>query len=109
MATLDEQLEAAKQRLDQLKARKQKIEAQKRAEEQKRTRQEDTRRKILLGSMILDQMKKDESKKASIMADLEQHLVRTDDRALFGFEKQTSLLDLVQATRPDLFKEKDAA
>ncbi len=106
---IDQQIEAAKQRLEQLKAKKQKVEAQKRALEQKLSRKEDTRRKILLGAMILEQMEKDEAKKARILADLDVHLVRTDDRALFGFEKVTTLLDLVQAARPNLFGRKEAA
>jgi len=106
---IDQQIEAAKQRLEQLKAKKQKVEAQKRALEQKRSRKDDTRRKILLGAMILEQMEKDEVKRASILADLDVHLVRTDDRTLFGFEKTTTLLDLVQAARPHLFGRKEAA
>lgn len=107
--TIEQKIEATKQRLEQLKVKKQKIEAQKRAAEQKRSRKEDTRRKILLGSMVLEQMEKDEAKKASILADLDAHLVRTDDRALFGFGATTTLLDLMKAERPDLFEKKDAA
>ncbi len=106
---IDQQIEAAKQRLEQLKAKKQKVEAQKRALEQKLSRKQETRRKILLGAMILEQMGKDEAQKASILADLNVHLVRPDDRALFGFEEATTLLNLVQAARPNLFERKEAA
>lgn len=109
MATIEEQIEAAKKRLDQLKARKQKVEAQKRAAEQKRSRQEDTRRKILLGAMLLDQMEKDAVKKDSVMEDLNAFLARADDRTLFGLKIEPSLLDLVKATRPSVFEKRDAA
>lgn len=81
MAKLEEQIEATKKRLDQLKARQQRIEAQKRADQQKRTRQEDTRRKILLGSAILAQPGMDDEKLKTMV---EKFLTKKADRALFG-------------------------
>lgn len=85
MATIEEQIEAAKKRLDQLKARKQKVEAQKRAEEQKRSRQEDTRRKILIGSAILAQPGMDDAKLKDLM---DGYLTKDADRALFGLPQK---------------------
>lgn len=102
MATpIEQQIEAAKQRLEELKAKKQKIEAQKRAAEQKRSRKEDTRRKILIGAMILEGINRDEAKKASILADLDKHLVRADDRALFGLEYEPTMKNVVKPHYPN--------
>lgn len=110
MATpIEQQIEAAKQRLEQLKAKKQKIEAQKRATEQKRSRKDDTRRKILIGAMFLEQMNKDEEKKASLLAALDKHLVRPDDRALFALESVETMADLLKVIRPNFFEKKEAA
>jgi hypothetical protein len=84
MAALDERIKAQEEKLKQLKALKQKQEAQKRAAEAKRTRAEDTRRKVLVGAMMLDHMDKNEATKTSVMAKLDAFLTRDDDRALFG-------------------------
>lgn len=84
MAALDERIKAQEEKLKQLKALKQKQEAQKRAAEAKRTRKEDTRRKVLVGAMVLEHMEKNESTKIDIMKRLDAFLTREDDRALFG-------------------------
>lgn len=84
MAALDDRIKAQEEKLKQLKALKQKQEAQKRVAEAKRTRAQDTRRKVLVGAMMLDQMDKNEATKRSVMAELDAFLVRDDDRALFG-------------------------
>lgn len=84
MAVLDERIKAQEEKLKQLKALKQKQEAQKRAAEAKRTRNEDTRRKVLVGAMVLEHMEKNESTKIDIMKRLDAFLTREDDRALFG-------------------------
>lgn len=84
MTALDERIKAQEDKLKQLKALKQKQEAQKRAAEAKRNRTEDTRRKVLVGAMMLEHMEKNEATKASAMAKLDAFLTRDDDRALFG-------------------------
>lgn len=81
MATIEEQIEAAKKRLEQLKAQKQKVEALKRAKEVKRTRAEDTRRKVLIGAAILA---KPDMTDGRLKALMDSALKRDDDRALFG-------------------------
>lgn len=86
MAALDERIKAQEEKLKQLKALKQKQEAQKRAAEAKRTRAEDTRRKVLVGAMMLDHMEKNEATKTSVMGKLDAFLIRDDDRALFGLK-----------------------
>jgi hypothetical protein len=81
---LDDSIETQQKKLDQLKARKQAVEARLRAEEKKRSRQQDTRRKILAGAFFLDAaggfpLAVDVHGKT-----LEHFLTRDDDRALFG-------------------------
>lgn len=83
MAALDERIKAQEEKLKQLKALKQKQETLKRAAEAKRTRTEDTRRKVLIGAMMLEHMAKNDSTKESVMGKLNAFLTRADDRALF--------------------------
>lgn len=84
MHTLDERIAQQEERLRQLKARQHKLLAQQRAAESKKIRTEDTRRKILLGSMLLARMSSDEGISSQTLADLEQWLSRDDDRRLFS-------------------------
>lgn len=84
MANIEDRIKAQEEKLKQLKALKQKQEAQKRAAEAKRSRTADTRRKVLVGAMMLEHMDKNEATKASVMGKLDAFLTRPDDRALFG-------------------------
>lgn len=86
MSHIDEQIKTQEEKLKKLKAFKQKQEAIKRAREATEYRANDTRRKILLGALMLDQMEKNEGTKASVMGKLDVFLKRQDDRALFGIE-----------------------
>lgn len=49
-------------------------------------RKEDTRRKILIGAMILGDMKKNPQVERNIMLKLDKFLVRENDRKLFNFD-----------------------
>lgn len=82
---LDERIEQAEQRLKQLKAQAQAKAARAKAAEAKKARQDDTRRKILAGAWLLDEMTKNPDMRDQVTAALDAYLVRTDDRALFGF------------------------
>lgn len=84
MATVEEQIKAAEERLKQLKAKAQKIEAQKKAKVSKQERANDTRRKILLGALVLDGMNRDADTKTRWLVKLEKALSRDADRELFG-------------------------
>lgn len=83
MATIEEQIEATRKRLEQLKAQKQKVEAVKRAKEAKRTRAEDTRRKVLIGAAVLAKPNMGEEQIKSLVSPF---LKRDDERALFGLQ-----------------------
>lgn len=93
MATIDEkiaELEAQhKEKIGQLKALKEKQEARKLNALIKGKRADDTRRKILAGSYVLDASLKDDAARQRLIAGLDKYLTRTDDRALFGLETKT--------------------
>lgn len=82
-ATLEEQIKKQKEKLDQLKARKQAIDARAKVSEAKKNRADDTRRKILLGAMMLDQWKTKPESEAKIKQDLDKFLTKDNDRKLF--------------------------
>lgn len=84
MATIEEQIERAKQRIKQLEARKKQIEARKLHLLIKGRRSDDTRRKILAGALVLEMMERDEATKQRFLERLDKFLKRSDDRRLFG-------------------------
>ncbi|AOR66085.1 hypothetical protein BBJ41_00165 [Burkholderia stabilis] len=84
MVTLDQRLAETEQRLKQLKAKQQQIEARKRAANTKKQRTEDTRRKVLVGAAFLDQVQHGKVAEPILLKLMDQFLVRTQDRALFG-------------------------
>ena len=71
--TLEKKIEAQLEKLKQLKARKQAIEAREKSKQKEQERKDDTRRKILLGAWVLNKLKNDESFKHQL-ADFEQFL-----------------------------------
>ena len=77
---------ALEERLRQLKAREQAAEARRRTLESRRKRKDDTRRKILIGAIVLAKVEHGEMDRALLGRWLEQGLVRDDDRALFGLQ-----------------------
>ncbi len=83
MPKLDEQISTLQQKLQQLKLRQQRIDARKRAISGLRERKADTRRKILLGGLILDKLRLGELDRQLVMSWLDHGLTRAADRALF--------------------------
>ena len=84
MAKIDVQIETLQERLAQLKLRQQRSEARKRARDAQRDRKAETRRKFLVGSVVLDKVRNGEFDQAELQAWLDRALTRKDDRALFG-------------------------
>ncbi len=84
MAGIDDTISTLEQKLKQAKAKKQQIEARKRAIEAKAKRADDTRRKVLVGAVILAKVERGEWPKEKLDALLSNALTRDDDRALFG-------------------------
>lgn len=81
---LDKKIEAQLEKLKQLKAQKQAIEARERAKQKEQDRKDDTRRKILLGSYLIKKMESNEANKQKILADLNEYLTENRDRKLFN-------------------------
>ena len=84
MPSIEDTIAALEDKLKQAKARKQLIENRKRAIEQKLSRRQDTRRKVLIGAVILARVERGEWPRDKLLALLDSHLTRPDDRALFG-------------------------
>ena len=82
MAKLDQQIEALEKRLKQAKERRRMIEARKRAAESA----DDTRRKILIGAVILGKVDRGEWTQDQVREMMAASLTREDDRALFGLD-----------------------
>ncbi len=74
------ELEKLLEKEKQLKA---KIQAAKYREREKE-RKLDTRRKILIGAMVLEGMKNSEEYEAKIRQNLDKYLTKNKDRVLFG-------------------------
>ena len=84
LAKLEASIEAQQKKLAQLKAHKQKIEARQKSKLQGAARQQDTRRKVLAGAMLLELMNMDAELQRSMLGKLSAFLTRDDDRKLFG-------------------------
>jgi hypothetical protein len=78
------QIAQLEERLRQLKAREQAVEARRRTLESRRERKADTRRKILVGAIVLAKVERGEIARADLVQWLEAALSREDDRSLFG-------------------------
>jgi hypothetical protein len=83
MDTLTERIESLEERLRQLKARQNKSAARQRTVASRRERKEDTRRKILAGAWVLNQVELGALSRETLQCGLDRFLTRPDDRALF--------------------------
>ena len=83
MAAIDDKISKLEEQLKQAKAQRQKVEARKRAAAAKLSRSQDTRRKVLVGAVILAKVERGEWPKDKLLAMMDSTLTRADDRALF--------------------------
>ncbi len=81
---INERIEALEYRLKQLKARQARIEARRRSLESRRARRDDTRRKILVGAIVLAKVDQGALEETMLRRWLDGALTRADDRQLFG-------------------------
>ena len=88
IAAAEERAKAAAKRLKQLKDRKKDQEKRQVYALTRGDRLTDTRRKILVGAMVLQEAERDQQLHANIQARLNAYLTRDDDRALFGLPAQ---------------------
>lgn len=83
MPKLDEQISTLQERLKQLKLRQQRTEARRRAIETQRERKADTRRRFIVGGVVLERVRRLSIDPAQFRSWLDQDLSRPEDRALF--------------------------
>jgi len=84
MPKLDDQISTLQEKLTQLKLRQQRLDARQRALDALRERKATTRRKILVGGVVLAKVEHGEIDAEQFRGWLDQALTRADDRALFG-------------------------
>lgn len=77
-------IELLETKLKQLKAREQLVEARRRRLESQRARKADTRRKILVGAIVLAKVEQGVVSESELREWLDGALRREDDRTLFG-------------------------
>ena len=83
MPKLDEQISTLQERLKQLKLRQQRTDARKRAIETQRERKAETRRKFIVGSVVLERVRQGSMDAGQFRSWLDRDLTRPEDRALF--------------------------
>ena len=88
MATIENTIASLEAKLRQAKAKKQQIEARKRALETKEERAKDTRRKILVGAVILAKVERGEWPNDKLLAMMDSALIRSEDRVLFQLREK---------------------
>jgi len=87
VAKITDRIESLEERLKKLKAKHQQIEARKRTLASRRERREDTRRKILVGAIVLAKVDQGVLEESTLRRWLDGALTRTDDRQLFGLKQ----------------------
>jgi uncharacterized protein (DUF342 family) len=80
---LDERIQKHEEKLKQLKAQQQALQAREKKKLADQQRSDDTRRKILLGAYMLKKMGDSDFEKQKILAELNEYLVEQRDRRLF--------------------------
>ena len=83
MPKLDEQISTLQERLKQLKLRQQRSEARQRAVDAQRERKAETRRRFVVGTVILEKVGNGEMDRSQLLVWLDSSLTRKEDRALF--------------------------
>jgi hypothetical protein len=83
MDKLNDRIATLEERLRELKARQHRSVARQRTVASRRERKEDTRRKILAGAWVLNQVELGALSRETLQGGLDCFLTRLDDRALF--------------------------
>ncbi len=82
-SAIEDRIKAAEERLRKLKARNARAKARARAAQSRTARREDTRRKVLVGAIVLEKVDRDVIDRTTFNSWLEDSLAHPDDRALF--------------------------
>ena len=83
MPTLADRIEALQKKLTQEREKKARLEARRKSEASKKARAADTKKKILVGSVILARVESGAMPRERLAALLDAALTRASDRALF--------------------------
>ena len=97
---IEKKIEAQLEKLKQLKAQKQAIEAREKTKQKEQERKDDTRRKILLGSYLIKKIQSNEANKDKVLAELDDYLTEDRDRQLFNLPP----INEVQEKKYDTFE-----
>lgn len=84
MTSLEERIAAAEQRLRALKARQVRTATRQRARDARQKRQDDVRRKILVGAVVLDLVEQGKIETSLFKKWVEEKVDREEDRLLFA-------------------------
>ncbi len=84
MVDLNERISTLEDRLKQLKAKQHQIDTRRRTQESRKTRKDDTRRKILVGAVVLAKVDRGDLSGTQLRQWMSESLTRPDDRALFN-------------------------
>jgi len=103
---IEKKIEAQLEKLKQLQARKQAIEAREKSKQKEQQRKDDTRRKILLGSFLMNKMKSDSAYREEILVELDQYLRRNNNRKMDHYLNNNRDRKLFDLAPLDIF-EKD--
>ncbi len=90
---IGDRIERMEERLRQLKAQHAKADARRRTLESRQNRKDDTRRKILIGAIVLAKVEQGVLAESQLREWLQGALVRDDDRALFKLQSTTPAPD----------------
>ncbi len=90
MPKLEERIASLQERLQQLKARQQRIASRKKALEARHERKADTRRKILVGAIVLARIEQGRLPEQEVRSWMDEALTRADDRALFDLPERVA-------------------
>jgi hypothetical protein len=90
MAKIDDRIAAIETKLNQLKAQQQRSETRARAIQSKRNRRDDSRRKFLVGAVVLGKVEAGEIAVEELKRWLDPAVSRLEDRALFELDADSS-------------------
>lgn len=86
MPKLDQKTVALEERLQRLKQEHRQFEVRRRTRESRRCRQDDARRRNLVGAVALARVEQGKLEESVLRGWLEEELMESEDRELFGFK-----------------------
>ncbi len=98
MAQLSERIAAIEAKLKHLRTRQLKDDARRRTVESRRSRKADTRRKILIGAVVLARIEQGRLTQTELQTWLDQALSRPDDRELFQLSRVSTVVQAVSSS-----------